>query len=110
MLVGVTYPADETLAPIEFARWAEDQGVESIWFHEHTHIPVSRESPFPGGIPLAPQYLRFPDPFVCLAAAAAVTERVRLGTGVCLLTQRDPIVTAKEAATLDVVSGGRLLL
>ena len=109
MLVGVTFPADESTSPLEFGRWAEAHGVESIWFHEHSHIPVSRETPFPGGQPLAPQYLRFPDPFVCLAAIASVTERVRLGTGLCLLTQRDPITTAKEAATLDVLSGGRFV-
>ncbi len=109
MLVGVTFPADETSSPLDFGRWAEERGVESIWFHEHSHIPVSRETPFPGGRPLAPQYLRFPDPFVCLAAIASVTQTVRLGTGLCLLTQRDPITTAKEAATLDVLSEGRFL-
>jgi probable F420-dependent oxidoreductase len=108
VLVGVTYPADET-SPLEFGRWAEERGAESIWFHEHSHIPISRETPFPGNQPLAPQYLRFPDPFVCLAAVASVTETVRLGTGLCLLTQRDPITTAKEAATLDVLSGGRFV-
>jgi probable F420-dependent oxidoreductase len=107
VLVGVTFPADETTSPLEFGLWAEERGVESIWFHEHSHIPVSRETPFPGNQPLAPQYLRFPDPFVCLAAIASVTDTVRLGTGLCLLTQRDPITTAKEAATLDVLSGGR---
>ena len=109
MFVGVTFPADESTSPLEFGRWAEARGVESIWFHEHSHIPVSRESPFPGGQALAPQYLRFPDPFVCLAAIASVTQTVRLGTGLCLLTQRDPITTAKEAATLDVLSEGRFL-
>ena len=109
MLVGVTFPADESTSPLEFGRWAEGYGIESIWFHEHSHIPVSRETPFPGGQPLAQQYLRFPDPFVCLGAIAAVTETVRLGTGLCLLTQRDPITVAKEAATLDVVSGGRFV-
>jgi probable F420-dependent oxidoreductase len=107
--VGVTYPYDDAMSPTDFGRFAEDGGAESLWFSEHSHIPVSRESPFPGGRPLAPIYLRFPDPFVCLAAIAATTTRIRLGTGLCLLTQRDPILVAKEAATLDVVSRGRFL-
>jgi probable F420-dependent oxidoreductase len=107
--VGITYPTDDDMSPVEFGRFAEEGGAESVWFSEHSHIPVSRESPFPGGRPLASIYLRFPDPFVCLTAIAATTTRLRLGTGLCLLTQRDPIITAKEVATLDVVSAGRVL-
>jgi probable F420-dependent oxidoreductase len=107
--VGITFPSDDRMSAVEFGAFAEEQGAESLWFSEHTHIPVSRESQFPGGKPLAPMYLRFPDPFVSLAAIAATTSRVRLGTGLCLLTQRDPITTAKEIATLDNVSGGRVL-
>jgi probable F420-dependent oxidoreductase len=107
--VGVTYPCDEAMSPTTFGAFAEEHDVESVWFSEHSHIPVSRESPFPGGGALAEIYLRFPDPFVCLAAIAAATTRVRLGTGLCLLTQRDPIVTAKEVATLDAISNGRVL-
>jgi probable F420-dependent oxidoreductase len=106
---GVTlFPTDETPQPADLARVAEDLGFESLWFPEHTHIPASRESPWPGGAELPREYTRALDPFVALAAAAAVTERLRLGTGVCLLVERDPIITAKEVASLDLVSGGRI--
>lgn len=107
--VGITFPTDDRMSVVEFGSFAEEHGAESLWFSEHTHIPVSRESSFPGGKPLAPMYLRFPDPFVSLAAIAATTSRIRLGTGLCLLAQHDPITTAKAVATLDNVSGGRVL-
>ena len=102
------FPTDETLDPRELAKMAEDLGFESLWFPEHTHIPVSRESPYPGGGPLPREYARTYDVFVALTAAAMVTERIRLGSGICLVTERDPIVTANAVASLDQLSGGRL--
>jgi probable F420-dependent oxidoreductase len=99
---------DRTIGPIELARAAEDRGFSSLYVPEHTHIPVSRRTPPPtGDAELADEYRRTLDPFVALTAAASVTERLRVGTGICLVAQRDPIVLAKEVATLDVVSGGR---
>lgn len=94
----------------DLAREVEVRGFESLLVTEHTHIPVkrTRESPS-GGIELADRYLHSLDPFVVLGAAAAVTERIKLGTGVCLVAQRDPIVLAKEVASLDWLSGGRFL-
>jgi probable F420-dependent oxidoreductase len=95
----------------DLAREVEARGFHSLYVPEHTHIPTSRRTPPPtGGDVLAEEYKRTLDPFVALAAAAAVTSRIRLGTAVCLIAQRDPIVTAKEVATLDLLSGGRLVL
>ncbi len=88
---------------------AEERGFESLLFPEHTHIPASRESPYPGGGELPPEYSRTYDPFVALTAAAAATERLLIGTGICLVIERDPILTAKEVASLDKLSGGRFL-
>ena len=93
----------------ELARLAEERGFESLFLPEHTHIPASRETPHPSGQPLPEPYKHTLDPFVALAAAAAVTETIKLGTGVCLVNQRDPILTSKEVATLDLISGGRVL-
>jgi probable F420-dependent oxidoreductase len=87
----------------------EERGFESLFVAEHTHIPLSRRTPFPGGRELPREYKRTHDPFVALTAAAMATERLRIGTGVCLVIERDPIVTAKSVASLDQVSGGRLL-
>ena len=103
------FSTDYGLQPVELARAAEEHGFESLFLPEHTHIPVSRDTPYPGGGDLPPEYSHTVDPFVALAAAAAVTERIKLGTGVCLIIERDPIVTAKEVATLDHISGGRFL-
>lgn len=112
------FATDETPPITELARVVEERGFESLWVTEHTHIPASRATPFrpdvpiPGGpetIPLPDMYRRTLDPFVSLAAAAAVTTTLKLGTGICLVTQRDPIITAKEVASLDVVSGGRVI-
>jgi probable F420-dependent oxidoreductase len=103
------FPADYAVGPHELARMAEQRGFESLWFPEHTHIPVSRRSPYPAGGELPRMYSHTHDPFVALAAAAAVTERIKLGTGICLIVERDPIVTAKEVASLDQLSGGRFL-
>jgi probable F420-dependent oxidoreductase len=101
------FGTDYSMSVVELARALEERGFESLFLPEHTHIPVSRRSPWPGGPELPRQYSHTLDPFVALAAAAAVTQNLRLGTGICLLTERDPIVTAKEVATLDLISGGR---
>ena len=93
----------------DVARAAEESGFESLWVPEHTHIPVSRRSPYPGGGELPREYASTLDPFVALTAAAAVTTTLRLGTGVCLVVERDPITLAKEVASLDLLSGGRFL-
>ena len=103
------FPTAESIQPAEIARLAEERGFESLWFPEHTHIPVSRETPYPAGGDLPEEYKRIYDPFVALAAAAAVTEKLLVGTGICLIIERDPIVTAKEVATLDRISSGRFL-
>ena len=108
MKIGFYYFAtDYSMPVVEAAGALEQRGFESLFLPEHTHIPVSRRTPWPGGAPLPKEYSHTLDPFVGLAAAAAATTTLRLGTGVCLLTERDPIVTAKEVATLDLVSGGR---
>ncbi len=103
------FPTEHTQAPDEFARMVEARGFESLFFPEHTHIPASRETPYPAGGDLPDFYARTYDPFVALTAAAAATERLNVATGVCLLIERDPIITAKEAASLDRLSGGRFL-
>jgi probable F420-dependent oxidoreductase len=106
--VGVTlFPTDRSIRPDTLARELEDRGFESLWFPEHTHIPTSRRTPYPGGGELPEMYRRTLDPFVSIAAASAVTSRLSFGTGVCLVAQRDPVVLAKEVATVDVLSGGR---
>jgi probable F420-dependent oxidoreductase len=100
---------DYGMQPAELGRAVEERGFESLLLPEHTHIPVSRRTPYPGGGELPREYSHTVDPFVALAAMASVTERLKLGTGVCLVIERDPIVTAKEVATLDQISGGRFL-
>jgi probable F420-dependent oxidoreductase len=108
--IGVMlFPTEQAIGPIELARAVEERGLHSLYFPEHTHIPVSRRTPYPGGGELPEEYRRTLDPFVALSAAAAVTERIELGTGICLVAQRDPIVTAKAVASLDQVSGGRFV-
>ena len=104
-----TFVTEYSVDPVTLARQAEERGFESLFFPEHTHIPVSRETPYPAGGELPREYSHMLDPFVALGAAAAVTERIQLGTGIALVIERDPILTAKEVATLDVVSGGRVL-
>jgi probable F420-dependent oxidoreductase len=101
---------DETIAPAALGRAAEDAGFESIFVPEHTHIPASRESPWPGGAELPREYSHTLDPFVSLSAIAATTERLRVGTGIALIVERDPIMLAHEAASLDHLSGGRFEL
>jgi len=110
MRFGVAiFPTEETPDPAELGRMAEERGFESILFPEHTHIPAARQTPYPGGGELPPEYSRPHDPFVALAAVATATERIRLGTGICLVIERDPIITAKAVASLDRLSGGRFL-
>ncbi|MCZ6619285.1 MAG: LLM class F420-dependent oxidoreductase [Gammaproteobacteria bacterium] len=104
------FPADYAVAPDVLARAAEARGFESLFFPEHTHIPASRETPWPGGGELPRVYWHSHDPFVALAGAATVTTRLKLGTGITLVTERDPILMAKQVASLDFLSGGRLLL
>lgn len=110
MHLGVfSYNTDYGIRPTEMAREAEARGYESFWVPEHTHIPASRLTPYPTGGDLPRPYYHMADPFVSLAAAAAVTERIRLGTAICLMVERDPITTAKEVSTLDMLSGGRFV-
>jgi probable F420-dependent oxidoreductase len=105
------FTTDETIGPVELAREIEARGLHSFYVPEHTHIPISRKTPPPTGDgELAEPYKRTLDPFVALAMAAAVTERLVVGTGICLVAQRDPIVTAKAVATLAHISGGRFVL
>ncbi len=105
----VMFATEYAMAPDELARALEERGFESVWFPEHTHIPASRRSPWPGGGDLPREYWSSYDPFVALMAAGAATKRLKLGTGICLVIERDPITTAKEVATLDRLSGGRVL-
>lgn len=109
---GITmFATDLSMSPAELAREVEARGFDSLYLPEHTHIPTSRKTPPPtGDAELAEEYKRTLDPFVALAQAAAVTTRIELGTGVCLVAQREPIVTAKQIATLDHLSGGRFVL
>jgi len=100
---------DYSMGPADLARALEERGFESVWAPEHSHIPLSRRSPFPQGGDLPKKYYDVMDPFVTLSAAAAVTTKLKVATGICLVVQRDPIQTAKEVATLDQVSGGRVL-
>jgi probable F420-dependent oxidoreductase len=105
----VIVPNDDVQDPAEVARMAEQRGFDCLLFPDHTHIPASGETPFPLGGELPDSFRRAYDPFVSVAAAVGATERILLGTGVCLVAQRDPIITAKEVATLDRLSGGRFL-
>ena len=110
MHYGLTmFPTDYSIQPAEIAREAEARGFESLWFPEHTHIPVERKSPWPGGPELPKMYYDVYEPFVALTAAAAVTTKLKVATGICLVVQRDPLQTAKSVATLDRVSNGRFL-
>jgi probable F420-dependent oxidoreductase len=104
------FPTDQSIQPVELARAVEDRGLDSLFFPEHSHIPTARTTPFPNGGEIAEQYKRTHDPFVALGAAAAVTSRIKLGTGICLVIQRDPIHLAKECASVDMISNGRLVL
>ena len=106
---GAMFFTDYSMAPAALAQALEARGFESVWAPEHSHIPTSRRSPYQAGGELPKQYYDVMDPFVTLSAAAAATRTIKLGTGVCLLIQRDTIQTAKLVASLDQVSGGRFL-
>ncbi|MFE1438139.1 LLM class F420-dependent oxidoreductase [Streptomyces sp. NPDC058739] len=111
MRIAVTiFLTDETISPVRLARELEQRGFAGLYLPEHTHIPVERTTPYPAGGELPREYGRALDPFVALGQAAAVTERLGLGTGITLVAQHDPIALAKQAATLDHLSGGRLTL
>ena len=103
------FPTDYAIPVTELAKAVEDLGFESLLFPEHTHIPVSRRSPWPGGADLPQEYWHTLDPFVASGAALAVTKKLMVGTGICLVIERDPIALAKEVASVDFLSGGRFL-
>src|SRR3984885_6856043 len=108
MEFGIGYfPTHDAVSPGETARLCEGRGPESLFFAEHTHIPASRDSPYPGGGELPRKYIHTYDLFVGLTAAAEATSSLRVGSGICLVIQRDPILTAKEVASIDHLSGGR---
>src|SRR6266540_385055 len=106
---GAMFFTDYSMSAMELARALEERGFESVWAPEHSHIPLSRKTPFPGGGDLPKMYYDAMDPFVTLTAAAAVTTKLKVGTGVCLIIQRDTIQTAKLVASLDQASKGRFL-
>lgn len=111
MKIGVNiFPTEYTINVIELGQRAEDLGFESLFLPEHTHIPVSRRTPYPSGGALPREYAHTLDPLTALSAVAGATARIRLGTSVCLVIEHDPIVLAKQVATLDLISGGRLLV
>jgi probable F420-dependent oxidoreductase len=113
MRIGLMmFPTDRGIQPVEVAREAEARGFDSLWFPEHSHIPTSRRTPWggrEGAPPLPEEYWRTHDQFIALTAAAVVTTKLRLGTGITLVAQRDPVWLAKEVASLDVISNGRFL-
>lgn len=106
----VTFLTDYGIAPIDLGRAVEERGLDALFLTEHTHIPTSRVSPWPGGAELPRRYSHTYDPFVALGAVAAVTQRIALGTGVSLVAQHDPILLAKTVASVDRISGGRFEL
>ena len=109
-IAATVFLTDETITPVRLARELEQRGFAGLYLPEHTHIPVGRETPYPAGGELPREYGRTLDPFVALGQAAAVTERLGLGTGITLIAQHDPIDLAKQIATLDHLSGGRFTL
>jgi probable F420-dependent oxidoreductase len=108
--IGITiFATDKSIGPAELAREVEERGFESLFVPEHTHIPTTRKTPYPAGEPLPEEYFRTLDPFSALSAAAAVTERIKLGTGICLVAQHHEINCAKSVATVDHLSNGRMV-
>ncbi len=103
------FPTDFSIHPVELGKAVEAHSFESLWFPEHTHIPTNRVSPWGGGAELPKEYWHSLDPFIALGAVATVTDRILLGTGICLVIERDPITLAKEVASLDLLSNGRVL-
>ena len=106
---ALIFPTDRTIRPDVLARELEDRGYESLWVAEHTHIPLSRQTPYPGGGDLPDMYWRTMDPYVVLSAAATATTTLKVGTGISLVNQHHPINAAKQAASIDFLSGGRFL-
>ncbi|MBX3503259.1 MAG: LLM class F420-dependent oxidoreductase [Alphaproteobacteria bacterium] len=106
---GAVFFTDYSMTPAEMGRALEERGFDSLWAPEHSHIPLSRKSPFPSGGEVPKKYYDAMDPFVALTAAAAATTKLLVGTGVCLVAQRDPIQTAKLVASIDQISNGRFL-
>ena len=104
-----TFPTDYGLSVIDLARPVEERGLDSIFFNEHAHTPVSRRTAFPSGGELPEEYSHTHDPFIALAAAAAVSKRIMLSTGICLVIERDPIVLAKDVASLNRILDGRVI-
>ncbi len=110
MKIGITmFATDYAIRPDTLAKECEERGFESIWFPEHTHIPASRKSPWPAGGELPKEYWHTHDLFVSLGAAAVVTKTIKIGSGICLVIERDPITLANEVASVDQLSNGRLL-
>jgi probable F420-dependent oxidoreductase len=103
------FPTEYSIRVDQLARAVEERGFDSLWLPEHSHIPVARRSHYPAGGELPKPYFHIADPFVGLAAAAAVTTRIKLGTGICLVVEHDPIILAKKVASLDLLSGGRFI-
>jgi len=110
MKIGIsTFPTDYSISPVKLARELEERGFDSLWVVEHTHIPASRRTPYPLGPELPSIYWEAYEPFTYLAQAAAVTDRLKIGTGICLVPEHHPITLAKRVASLDSLSSGRFL-
>jgi probable F420-dependent oxidoreductase len=107
---ALIFPTDYSIQPVELAQAVEARGLDSLFFTEHTHIPINRKTPWPGGGELPKEYSHIHDQLVALTAAAVATKRIKLGTGVSLVIERDPIILAKEVASLDMISNGRVIL
>jgi alkanesulfonate monooxygenase SsuD/methylene tetrahydromethanopterin reductase-like flavin-dependent oxidoreductase (luciferase family) len=108
MEIGIAiFPTHDAIGPGDVARIAEERGFESLFFPEHTHIPASRQSPYPSGGEMPRRYAHTFDLFVAVTSALTATSRLRVGSGICLVIERDPIITAKEVASVDFLSGGR---
>lgn len=107
---ALIFPTDYAMHPVALAKAIEERGLDSIFFPEHTHIPASRRTPYPAGGDLPKEYSHTYDPFVALAACAGATERIKLGTGICLVVERDVLTLAKEISSIDRISGGRFIL
>ena len=106
---AMMFCTDHSIRPDDLAKLLEDRGFESVWVPEHSHIPADRRSPWPGGAELPQEYWHAYDPFVALTAAAAATTTLKVGTGICLVIERDPIMMAKEVASVDRLSNGRFI-
>ena len=106
---AMMFCTDHSIRPDDLAKLLEDRGFESMWVPEHSHIPADRRSPWPGGAELPQEYWHTFDPFVALTAAAAATTTLKVGTGICLVIERDPIMMAKEVASVDRLSNGRFI-